>query len=124
MPFADHHDMIKAFPSDRSNHALGIGVLPWRARYNDRLPDVQRPGLTRKPFSINLVAVPDQIPWGLVQPARLDQLPSRPLRGRMFGNIEMHQPASVMAQYHERKQDSKGCRGHREEIQRDLAPWR
>ena len=28
MPFADHHDMVKAFPSNRSNHALGIGVLP------------------------------------------------------------------------------------------------
>src|SRR2546425_3542717 len=28
MPFGDHHDMVKAFPSNRSNHALGIGVLP------------------------------------------------------------------------------------------------
>jgi hypothetical protein len=25
MPFADHHDMVKAFSSDRSNYALGIG---------------------------------------------------------------------------------------------------
>src|SRR6266850_4795504 len=35
MPFADHHDMVKAFPSNRSNHALGIGVLPGRAWCND-----------------------------------------------------------------------------------------
>src|SRR2546430_2125275 len=31
-PFADHHHMVKAFPSNRSNHALGIGVLPGQAR--------------------------------------------------------------------------------------------
>ena len=37
MPFADHHDMVKAFPSHRSNHALCIGVLPGRAWRNDRL---------------------------------------------------------------------------------------
>src|SRR5438445_9693034 len=64
MPFADHHDMVKAFPSNRSNHALGIGVLPGRAWRNDRFPDAQRPGLTRKSFSIDLVSVPDQIPLG------------------------------------------------------------
>jgi hypothetical protein len=36
MPFADHHGMIKTFPSNRSNHALGIGVLPGRAWRDDR----------------------------------------------------------------------------------------
>ena len=37
MSFADHHDMVKAFPSNRSNHALCISVLPGRAWRNDRL---------------------------------------------------------------------------------------
>src|SRR2546427_2239029 len=97
MPFAEHHDMVKAFPSNRSNQALGVGVLPGRAWRNDRLLDVQRPGLTRKSFSIDLVSVPDQIPWGLLQSARLDQLPSGPPRGRMLGDIETHQPAPVVA---------------------------
>src|SRR2546422_2743360 len=91
MPFADHHDIVKAFPSNRSNHALGIGVLPGRTWRNDRFPEVQRPGLTRKSFSIDLASVPDQMPWGLLQPARLDQLSRSPIRGRMFRDIEMHQ---------------------------------
>jgi len=107
MPFADHHDMIKTFPSNRSNHALGVGVLPRRAWRDDHFPDVQRPGLTRKSFSIDLVSVPDQIPWILLQPARLDQLPSGPLRGRMLGDIEMHQPPPVVPQHHEHEQDPK-----------------
>lgn len=93
MPFPEHHDMVKAFPSNRSNHALGIGVLPGRAWRNDPFPDVQRLGLTRKSFSMDLVSVTDQMPWGLLQPARLDQLPPSLIGGRMFRDIEMHQPA-------------------------------
>src|SRR2546425_1030339 len=68
MPFADHHDMVKAFPSNRSNHALGIGVLPGRAWRNDRFPDVQRLGLTRKSSSLDLVSVTDQMPWASSSP--------------------------------------------------------
>src|SRR2546428_4869785 len=119
MPFADHHDMVKAFPSDRSNHAFDIGVLPGRTWRDDRLTDAQGLGLTRKSFSIDLISVPGQMPWGLLQPARLDQLPSGPPRGRMLRHIEMHQPAPAAAQHDEYAQDSKGRRGHREEIQRD-----
>jgi hypothetical protein len=83
MQLADYYDIVKAFPSNRSDHALGAGVLPRRAWRDDRFPDVQRPGLTRKSFSIDLVSVPDQIPWSLLQPARLDQLPNGPPRGRI-----------------------------------------
>src|SRR2546422_1681885 len=75
--------------------------------------------LTRKSLSIDLVSVTDQMAWGLLQPARLDQLPPSPIRGRMFRDIKMHQPPPVVAQHHEHEQDPKGRRRHREEIQRD-----
>jgi len=42
MPFADHDDVVEAFPSNRANHPLGTRVLPRRARRYDHLPDVQR----------------------------------------------------------------------------------
>src|SRR5947208_3184628 len=119
MPFADHHDMVKAFPSNRSNHALCISVLPGRTWRNDRFPDVQRLCLTRKSFSIDLVSVTDQMARGLLQPARLDQLPPSPIRGRMFRDIKMYQPPPVVAQHHKHEQDRKGRRRNREEIQRD-----
>ena len=75
MPLADYYDMVKAFPPQRANHSLRIGVLPRRAWRNDRLPDVQQPRLTRKSFAIDLVPVPNQIPRRLLQPTRLEQLP-------------------------------------------------
>jgi hypothetical protein len=29
MPLAKHQDMVKAFPSDRSDQPLTIAILPW-----------------------------------------------------------------------------------------------
>jgi hypothetical protein len=78
MPFADHHDVVQAFTSNRADHPLGIRVLPRRAGRNDGLLDVQQPGLMRKSFSIDLVSVPNQIPGPLLQRARLEQLARRP----------------------------------------------
>src|SRR5882724_7908147 len=119
MPLADYYDMVKAFPPQRANHSLRIGVLPWRAWRNNRLPDVQQPRLTRKSFAIDLIPVPDQMPRALFLPARLDQLSCRPFRRRVLSDIEMHQPAPTVAQHHEHEQDSKGRGRYREEIQRD-----
>src|SRR3989449_4966052 len=122
MPLADYYDMVKAFPPQRANHPLRIGVLPWRAWRNDRLPDVQQPRLTRKSFAIDLIPVPDQMPRALFLPARLDQLSCRPFRRRVLGDIEMHQPAPAVAQHDQHKEHSKGRCRHREEIQRDQIP--
>src|SRR6266436_1010121 len=97
MPFADHDNVVKAFPSNRANHPLGIRVLPRRAGRDDRLQDVQRLGLTRKSLSIDLVSVPNEIPGPLLQRARPEQLARRPFRSRMLRDIEMHQPAPAVA---------------------------
>src|SRR3989454_7547789 len=110
MPLADYYDMVKAFPPQRANHPLRIGVLPCAAWLNDRLPDVEQPRLTRKSFAIDLIPVPDQMPRALVLPARLDQLSCRPFRRRVLGDIEMHQPAPAVAQHDQHKEHSKGRR--------------
>src|SRR5207245_297655 len=119
MPLADYYDMVKAFPPNRPNHPLRIGVSPWRAWRNNRLPDVQQPRLTRKSFAVDLIPVPDHMPRALFLPARLDQLSCRPFRRRVLSDIEMHQPAPAVGQHHEHEQDPKGRGGYREEIQRD-----
>ena len=119
MPFTDHHDIVETFPSNRPNYPLGIRVLPRRARRNHDFPDAQRLGLTPKSFAIDLVSVSEQILRSLLQAARLEQLPRRPFRGRVLGNIEMHQPAPGVAQHHKHEEHSKSRRGYREEIQGD-----
>src|SRR5262249_20412518 len=111
--------VVKAFPANRANYPLGVRVLPWRAGRNDCLPNLQRLGLTRKSFSINLVAVPNQVPEPLLQRTRLKQLACRPLRSRMLRDIEMYEPAPAVRQHHEHEQHPKGCGWYREEIQGD-----
>jgi hypothetical protein len=59
------------------------------------------------------------MPSALLPSARLNELSRRPFRGRMLRDIEMHQPAPAVAQHDQHKQDSKGRRRHREEVQRD-----
>src|SRR5437016_2866352 len=119
MPLADHDYVVKAFPTNRANHRLGVRVLPGRAGRNYRFSDAQCLGLTRKSFSINLVSIPNQLPGPLLQRARLEQLACRPFRSRMLRDIEMHQPASAVGQDHEHEQHPKGRGGNREQIQRD-----
>ena len=95
---ADHHDVVKAFSPNRANDPLGIRVLPRRARRNDYFSDAQPLGLTRKSFSVNLIAIPNQVPGPLLQRACLEQLACSPFRRRMVGDIEMHQPAPPVGQ--------------------------
>ena len=38
MPFAEHNDMVKTIPSDRTDQPLCISVLPWRPRRNRPIP--------------------------------------------------------------------------------------
>src|SRR4030095_13177500 len=119
MPFADHDDVVQPFTSNRADHPLGLRVLPRRAVRNDGLLHVQRPGLMRKSFSIDLVSVPNQIPGPLLQRARLVQLARRPFGSRMLRDIKMQQPPPAVGQHNEPEPDSKGSRRYREEIQRD-----
>jgi hypothetical protein len=32
MPLAEHNNVVKAFPSDRTDQPFSISVLPWGAR--------------------------------------------------------------------------------------------
>src|SRR4029453_8685460 len=112
MLFANHHNMVEAFPSNRADHPLRIRVLPWRAWRNDNFPDVQRPRLTRKSFSIDVVSISDEITRSLLQAGRLKQLACRPFRGRMLRDIEMPQPAPAVGQHHEHEQDPKSRGGY------------
>src|SRR5262249_60535414 len=97
----------------------GIRALPRRATRNHDFPDAQPLSLTPKSVTIDLVSVSEQILRSLLQAARLEQLPRRPFRGRVLGDVEMHQPAPGVAQHHKHEEHSKRRRGYREEIQGD-----
>jgi hypothetical protein len=39
---AEHHDMVKALPSDRADEPLRMSILPWGSRCDRLIPDAHR----------------------------------------------------------------------------------
>src|SRR2546425_1478563 len=62
MPLTEYHDMVQTFPSNRANHALGIGVLPRRLR--DRQAQLQHLAVDSgcSPERIGAAHPPNEIP--------------------------------------------------------------
>ena len=59
--------------------------------------------------SVGLVSVPYQVPRRRVPWKSIDHLLRRPLGGRMLGDIEMNDTATVVAKDDEDEQNSEGC---------------
>ena len=59
--------------------------------------------------SVGLVSVPYQVPRRCIPWKSIDHLLCRPLGGRMFGDIEMNDTATVVAKDNEDEQNSEGC---------------
>jgi len=61
VPLAEHNDMVKALPADRADQALGIAVLPRRARGRGTIPNAERADAANKDIAVATIAVTDQI---------------------------------------------------------------
>ena len=51
MPLTKYHDVVKAFPSDRSDQPLTIAILPWRPRRGRPIPNTHRPKAPDEDFA-------------------------------------------------------------------------
>ena len=66
MALIDDDQMIQAFPSDRSDQALNICVLPRRTRCSWSIPDPQRTQASPNDVAVDGVAIAHQISWRCV----------------------------------------------------------
>src|SRR5437899_6672480 len=96
MPFVEDDDVIEAFPSNRSNHALGIGVLPGRAWGDEDLVDPHALHPPREHVAVDGVAITEQVLGRGLFREGLDKLLGGPSGGRVVGHIDVDEfPASV-----------------------------
>ena len=80
---AEDDDMIKAFPSDRSDHPFRMSILPWRLWRG--WPVTNAHG-AKPPFekrAVDAVAITNDVPRYGVPAAGLGKLPRNPFRHRM-----------------------------------------
>ncbi len=67
-------------------------------------------------MSIDSVAISNRESWHFVVRERFYHLLGRPFGRWMFGDIEVHDTSSIVAQDDESEEDTKSRCGHREEV--------
>jgi len=110
----DDDNLIQAFSPYRPDQPLRVGILPGRAWSTKHLFDAQPCGRLTEYLPIVAVAITQEIPRSRVPREGLQQLLGRPLRRRMAGDREVHEPTAVMAKDYEHKQPAK-CGGWNDE---------
>jgi len=115
----DH--VIETLTANGSNHSLDIGSLPRRARCRQNFADAHISHLFSELVAEDSIAVAQQIARELGEGKCFPQLLSRPLRGRVGGNVKVQNATAVMGQNQENVKNLKADRGHREEINGESA---
>jgi len=64
MRLAQHHDVVHALATDRSDQPFGKRILPRRGRCNGLVANAH--GSSRDGNTLDLVSIADQVVWDLV----------------------------------------------------------
>src|SRR5215472_2647698 len=92
---AQDNDVIQAFTADRTDQALGVRVLPGRARGSDDLRDAHRANTMPECRAIRFVPVPQQIAWSSVPRKRLGHLAQKPILRGVWRDRKVDNPSAI-----------------------------
>ena len=109
MPLVEDNHMVETLTSNGADHPFDKWILPRGARCGKDLLDPETVDASVEVRSVGLVSVPYQVPRRCIPWKSIDHLLCRPLGGRMFGDIEMNDTATVVAKDDEDEQNSEGC---------------
>src|SRR4051794_37073304 len=97
MPLAEYDQMIKTLASDRADQSFGIAVLPRRSRRRRSVANAHRSNSAGKCFSVDSVAIANEVSRRLIPANRLSNLPRNPFGRGMRGDPEPENASSVVA---------------------------
>jgi len=98
MPFAEHHDMIKAVPSDRTDEPLCTSVLPWRPWRNRPIAYSQGSKTPDENLAIDAIPIANDVSRRVLPAICLGELAGNPFSVRMRGHIQPQKLAAAMVQ--------------------------
>src|SRR4029077_12270039 len=78
MPLAEHDNVVKTFPADRTDRPFTIPVLPRRSRGGWPIPNAHRPKAADEDVTVDGVAVTDDVSRCYVPPIGLGELARNP----------------------------------------------
>src|SRR6201993_3607880 len=85
---AQGNNVVKAFPSDRTDQPFSISILPRGARRRRSIANAHRSESADKDLTIGAVPVTNKIAGSLFPPAGFRELIGDPFRGRMRGDAQ------------------------------------
>src|ERR1700726_1804331 len=80
---AEHNDVVKAFPADRTDQPFSISILPRGARRRRSIANAHRSESADEDLTIGPVPVTNEIAGSLFPAAGFRDLVCDPFRGRM-----------------------------------------
>src|SRR5437879_7670301 len=119
MPFVDHEDVIEAFPSNRTDDALGEGILPGRSRGNEDLAHPQAFHPPCEHVAVDVVQIAEQVLGRCLFWEALFKRLSGPGGGGVVGDVDVDEFSTVVAKDQESEEQVEGEGRDDEEVDRD-----
>src|ERR1700738_5072850 len=113
MPPAEHDNVVKTFPPDRTDRPFTIPVLPRRSRRGWPIPNAHRPKAADEDVTVDGVAVTDDVPRFCFPAIGLGELVRNPFSHWVRGHSQPQYLATIVMQYQQSvEQSERDCRDH------------
>jgi len=116
MRFAQHDDVMEAFPPNRADHTFSVRVLPGRSWRDQDLSDGQVLEPVPEIAAVDRILIPNQVlGFAAVSGERFDNLLRRPLFRGVSRDVEVNDPPAIVGEDHETvEQSERGGRNDEE----------
>jgi hypothetical protein len=99
MPLAEHNNVVKTFPPDRTDRPFAISVLPRRSRRGWPIPNAHRPKAADEDVTVDGVAVTNDISRRYFPTIGLGELMRNPFSRWVRGHSQPQDLATIVMQY-------------------------
>src|ERR1700681_482551 len=99
MPLAEHANVVKTFPPDRTDRPFTVSVLPRRSRRGWPIPNAHRPKAADEDVTVDGVAVTNDVLRRYFPTIGLGELARNPFSRRLRGHSQPQDLAAVVMQY-------------------------
>src|SRR6202162_4418811 len=96
VPLSEHNNVVKAFPSDRTDQPFGVSILPRGAWRRWSVANAHRSKSSNEDIAIGLIAIADQIVGSPFPAEGFRNLICNPFCGRMRCDAEPYDLSSAV----------------------------
>jgi len=115
---AQNHDVVEAFPPDRTDQPLNIAIVPRRAACDWPVTDARDCQSLSDLGAVEAILIADQIMWSLIPRESLSNLPGNPFRCRVCCYADPDQLSPIQPNDHQGVEQIKAKGRHDKQVHR------